>query len=379
MEKPIVFNLIRKAINGKVIIYELLKANNNLSQLIYSFITNRYIQITKYPIYLFLLCMPLLVSSCNSVKESVKKKNNDAGIKSDSDFKVIGYFMPGHDGKNRVASIPYQYLTSINYCCAMRSPDNSSILMPLSNPDILNLLVTNAHAHGVKIFITVGVDGSGGPGMDIAFANSEVARISIVHSVTKMVRQFNLDGVDIDWEFPDPVEPQATDFVLLMKQLADSLHKTGKKLSAAVESYHSPYGYGVREEVFRIADWFNIMGYDEDIGFNLLTPHSPFWLAVKSFDYWVTKRGMPKEKAVMGVPFYGKDAEHKYHSYRDLLARGADPYADLYDSVYYNGIKTIQQKIKLAKKRGAGIMIWEISEDTIGQYSLLKAIHDAIQ
>jgi chitinase len=87
---------------------------------------------------------------------------------------------------------------------------------------------------------------------------------------------------------------------------------------------------------------------------------------------------MPKEKAVMGVPFYGKGTG-KSGSYRSLLARGADPYSDVYDTIYYNGIKTIQQKTKLAEKWGGGIMIWEISMDTTGQYSLLKEIHDAIE
>ena len=76
------------------------------------------------------------------------------------------------------------------------------------------------------------------------------------------------------------------------------------------------------------------------------------------------------------MTFDGRGAK-KISSYRSLLAKGADPYAGVYDSIYYNGIKTLQRKTKLAMKRGGGIMIWEITGDTTGQLSLLKAINDA--
>ena len=116
------------------------------------------------------------------------------------------------------------------------------------------------------------------------WSNSAKTRTNFTHSVMQMVRQFDLDGIDIDWEFPDAVEPSASDFVLLMEQLRDSLHKTGKKLTAAVESYHHPYVYGINDEVFEIADWINIMAYaNYGIGSHcphLITPHSPYWLAV---------------------------------------------------------------------------------------------------
>lgn len=331
----------------------------------------------KHLIYLFSFLALLAITSCNSAG----KVNNSS--ETNNDFEVVGYLF-WSAGKGSMSNIAYQYLTTINYAFAIPEPDNSGNLMPLSHPDTLRSLVRNAHEHNVKVFVSVGGFSTGdGPGIDTRFevlANSEKTRTNFTHSVMEMVRQFDLDGIDIDWEFPDPVEPSASDFVLLMEQLRDSLHKTGKKLTAAVESHHLPYVYGIKDEVFQIADWINIMGYDnEGTGSHrphLITPHSPYWLAVESFDYWVTKRGLPKEKAVMGVPFYGKGTG-KGGSYRSLLARGADPYADVYDSIYYNGIKTMQQKTKLAMKRGRGIMIWEITGDTTGQFSLLKAIHDA--
>jgi hypothetical protein len=80
---------------------------------------------------------------------------------------------------------------------------------------------------------------------------------------------------------------------------------------------------------------------------------------------------------VLGLPFYGKPRGKLTH-YKDLVKAGADPYGDFYDSVFYNGINTIKAKTQFAlKEKLAGVMIWEISQDTNDQYSLLKAISDA--
>lgn len=334
----------------------------------------------KYLFYLFSSALILFLFSCDPAG---MKTGDSAVVDDNSDFEVIGYVF-WSPGKGSMSSIPYEYLTTINWAFAIPAGDSSGNLMPMRNPDTLRSLVRNAHEHGVKVLVSVGGFSIGdGPGIDTRFellANSQDTRTNFARSSMEMVREFDLDGVDIDWEFPDPEEPSASNFVLLMKELRDSLQITGKKLTTAVESHHLPYVYGVKDEIFDIVDWVNIMAYDnEGIGSHrphLINSHSPFWLAIESFDYWVTKRGLPKEKAVLGVPFYGKGTG-KGGSYRSLLARGADPYADVHDSIFYNGIKTMQEKTRFAKEKGRGIMIWEISGDTTGEYSLLKAIHDA--
>jgi GH18 family chitinase len=58
-----------------------------------------------------------------------------------------------------------------------------------------------------------------------------------------------------------------------------------------------------------------------------------------------------------------------------LLKDGASPFDDYWKGAFYNGILTIEEKTRLAKKRGlSGVMIWEISSDTNDEWSLLKAI-----
>lgn len=332
--------------------------------------------------FIFLFAM----SRCNTASK--------ASEPDDKDFKVVGYaFFPG--GKGDVNLIRYEYLTDINFAFARPAGDSSGNLEPLPNPNLLRDLVERAHAAGVRVHISVGGFNIGdGPGIDDRFeilANSADSRTTFVRSVMQMIRDFHLDGADIDWEFPEPYEPSFSDFVSLMRELGDSLRPAGKKLTAAVESHHEHYSYGVSDEIFPIVDWLNIMTYDNEfIGSHRphpLTPHSPYWLQLVAYDQWVTQRGLPSEKAVMGVPFYGKAKNKRGLPYRRLLAMGADPYSDVYadpdsntpDSVYYNGIRTIKKRTLHAREHAAGIMIWQILEDTTGQYSLLKAIHEARQ
>lgn len=318
------------------------------------------------------------------------KQSNEPGNSnpvSSKKFKVIGYL---YDKQANIEKLPYEYLTDINYSFALPTPDSTGNIMPVPFPDTLTRLVATAHAHGVKVFISIGGwdlgDGGGNDTRYEVLAASQPTRTTFVNSAMGLVRKFNLDGIDIDWEYPQTIEPSSTNFVLLMKQLSDSLHTAGKQLSAAIVAFDDLHGYGIKKEVFQYVDWMNLMAYDYKD--EETTPHSPYWVALRSLEYWVDNRGLSKEKAMLGLNF---------GFYRYLLRMGASPYADSYvthlnffrhgnenkakadklDTLYYNGITTIKEKTRLAKEKGAGIMIWAIASDTSGQYSLLKAIHDA--
>ena len=80
---------------------------------------------------------------------------------------------------------------------------------------------------------------------------------------------------------------------------------------------------------------------------------------------------------ILGLPFYGRDPNTDYK----VLIQGDAANASLLDEldgIHYNGIPTIQKKVKLAQERAAGVMIWELSQDVQNQYSLLKAINDML-
>ena len=290
------------------------------------------------------------------------------------EFKVVGYYTPTKNPEE----IQIDLLTHINYAFAIPAKTGDTIL-PIANPENLIRTEKFVHKHGKQIFISIGGWGIGdGGGDDTRFhkmAERAEGRHTFVKNVMAFVRKYNMDGIDLDWEYPDEDSPSADHYVALVNELGDALHKENKKLTAAVISYGKK-GYGTKNEVFEKMDWLNIMAYDDDYGPSYVVAHSPYSLALKSLNYWLVERGLPAKKATLGLPFYSKKGMGNYGpSYKDLLKDGASPYDDYWKGAFYNGMLTIEEKTKLAKKRGlAGVMIWEISSDTNDEWSLLKAI-----
>jgi chitinase len=319
----------------------------------------------KHFVIIVFMLIPI-VGFCQQPRNNKKPAKND--------FMVIGYLQ----GRNvDTTAIPFHRLTHINFSFAIPAKTGGG-LDALRNSDNLIGLVKKAHRNNVQVFISVGGWSIGDePGDDSRFhrlAQTKEERDYFVSNTMELVRRYNLDGVDVDWEYPDIENRSAEDNVLLMKQLGDSLHAINKKLTAAVVHYGNQ-GDGTKKEIFAIVDWLNLMTYDDDKGQPI--PHAPYSLVEKSYNYWVTQRGLPAHKAVLGLPFYGKPRGKLTH-YKDLVNAGADPYADAFDSVYYNGINTIKKKTEFAKKQKmAGVMIWEISQDLNDDRSLLRAINQA--
>jgi chitinase len=278
--------------------------------------------------------------------------------------RVVGYF-PTWQGD--VNAIQYDKLTHINYSFLL--PTAQGGLTGLSSGDTrLRSLVQAAHARGVKVQVAVGgwMDGNDAPFEQLA-ANAS-ARTTFINNVLAFVDQAGLDGVDIDWEWPEP-GASAQNFGTLMKELGTALHARGKILTAAVLATG---GDGIPTSAFADVDFLNIMAYD--MGY----PHSSYEIAVQSMDYWLG-RGLPKSKAVLGVPFYGKNSSNGAYTYAQLVAMDAQaPNKDVVNGIYYNGIPTIKSKAQLALQRGGGVMIWEISQDTSGSTSLLNAIYQVV-
>jgi chitinase len=275
-------------------------------------------------------------------------------------FKVVGY-MPSWSGS--VNSIQYSKLTHINY--AFLLPTSTGGLQAIENPSKLQTLVSQAHANGVKVLIAVGGWNNGDDSGFESLAANSTYRNNFVNNLISFVNQYGLDGVDIDWEYPD-AGASANNFAALMTQLSTEMHNRGKLLTAAVVGTG---GASILSSVFNVVDFLNLMAYD----FNNFD-HSTYNYATQSISYW-KGRGLPASKAVLGVPFYGRPT---WESFAALVARGANPNGDVFDNVGYNGITTIKNKTNLAFDQGGGIMMWELSQDATGANSLLSAIHEVV-
>ncbi len=281
-------------------------------------------------------------------------------------FKSVGY-MPSWAGN--VNTVQYNKLTHINYAFVL--PNSNGTLQALPNPSKLQSLVSLAHANSVRVSIAVGGWNDGNDSAFEALAANAGSRTTFVNALVNLVTQYNLDGVDMDWEYPDP-GTSGNNYTALMSQLSSAMHSRGKLLTAAVVS-EGTTANGVQPAVFGYVDWLNIMAYDGG------SPHANYNWAINSVNFW-KGRGLPASKAVLGVPFYSRPT---YYTYSQLVAM--DPANANRDCTTvsgvqqcYNGLPTIRSKTQWALANAGGMMNWELSQDTAGSTSLVSAIYETV-
>ena len=263
--------------------------------------------------------------------------------------------------------VPYEQLTHINY--SFLTPKADGTFNPMANGWKLKQIIETAHQHDVRVSISVG-----GWGWDAQFeelaADSET-RSAFVQNLTAFVDEYQLDGTDIDWEYPDAGQ-SSQNFLALIRELRAAM--PDKLLTTAVVSYGDDNGGGVPSESFELFDFVNIMTYDGP-------DHGSMEQFEKGLSYW-SARGLPREKIVMGVPFYShvKDSQAQGVTYARLVKDNpAAAQADEFDYSgliqIYNGIPTIQAKTNIAMQQANGIMFWALDHDTQGELSLVNAIY----
>jgi chitinase len=278
-------------------------------------------------------------------------------------FNIVGYTTLG--GMAAISQIHFDKLTHINFAFVV--PEVDGTFVDVGGAHGLAMLVQAAHAQNVKVLISVG--GGGTDDRMEQMGADPAARATLVEGLLNYVEKYQLDGVDMDWEFPD-LGASAENYDSLMLALSAPLHERGKLLTAAVAAL-GPNADPISAKVLGEVDFLNIMVYDNDG-----PQHASYQYALDSLDYWAG-RGLPPSKTVLGVPFY---AHPSYIPYRRLVQ--ADPAAvqnDLLEynglDVNYNGVPTIQRKTELAQQRASGIMIWTLENDSLDETSLLSAIY----
>ncbi|WP_164472661.1 glycosyl hydrolase family 18 protein [Cohnella candidum] len=298
--------------------------------------------------------------------------------KENGNFKVMGYFSESPALMDSVDdAVQFDGMTHLIY--AFLKPASDGSLYPIGKPERLKELVDKSHAHGVKVVIAVGGVYYGKERLEghfEALAGNDEALGRFTREVRDFVEAYNLDGVEIDWEYPNAKSSDEFERVILA--LKEVLSPMGKTLSAAVAAAVSAnskaeYIQSVTDTALKNLDWLNIMAYDLKGG-----EHSPYWLADVSIQYW-KKRGVSADRIVVGIPLYARPS---WKQYRHIVALDkANAYLDFVPgdkSDSYNGLNTIRQKTRLSLNKGGGIMFFDIQEDTRDETSALKAALDMI-
>ncbi|MBQ9813172.1 MAG: hypothetical protein IJM54_07640 [Thermoguttaceae bacterium] len=287
-------------------------------------------------------------------------------------FKIVGY-APNWHGVGYLDNIDYNQVTHLIYAFAIPTADGK--IRPLNDGGFMTALVKKAHEHNVKVSIAIGGWSYNGKPLESTFAaatDTDAKCRTLADSMLKVVDDYGLDGIDVDWEYPRA--NTSRQYETLIKYLREGLDQRGegKFLTSAVAGFTSA---GYSATALGYLDWVNVMAYDGDGG----AGHSPYNYAVDSTNKWKNV-GLSKDKIVVGVPFYARPA---WTSYADLVA--ADKENATKDkteykgaTVYYNGLETIAQKTEFACDNAAGVMIWEMSQDYTSDkhLSLLNKIYE---
>jgi chitinase len=300
--------------------------------------------------------------------------------KEDGDFKVMGYFSESPYLNDPIdEAVQFDGLTHLIY--AFLKPASDGSLYPIGQPERLKELVDKSHAHGVHVVIAIGgvfYENERLSGHFEAIAGDDETLRRFASEVRDFVKTYNLDGVEIDWEYPDA--ESSAGYERLILALKEVLSPMGKTLSAAVAAAGSVNTkaesvQSVTDVALENLDWINIMAYDLAGG-----QHSPYWLADVSIQYW-KNRGASEERIVVGIPLYARPSWKQYRHLVDLDK--ANAYLDFVSGdkldSYYNGLGMIRQKTRLALNKGGGIMFFDIQEDTHDETSGLKAALDMVQ
>ncbi|MDD2594437.1 MAG: glycoside hydrolase family 18 protein [Bacteroidales bacterium] len=257
-----------------------------------------------------LLTIVLIVISSFSAEG--RKRNSPAAT---ADKVVIAYVTSWKDTR-----VNPEYLTHINY--AFGHVTDSFDGVRIDNPKRLSKIVKlkKKYPH-LKVILSIGGWGSGNFS---EMAADSLNRLSFAKDCAAKVKQYSLDGIDIDWEYPTSsvakISSHPADTQNYTKMMRDIRMAIGpyKILSQATSALAKYIDF---EAVEPYVDYTNVMSYD--LGW---APYlnSPLYKSENvehiSADDAVNLHlaaGIPADKLVMGLAFYGR-GEKGFPRSRDL-------------------------------------------------------------
>lgn len=308
--------------------------------------------------------------------------------------------------------IPVKALTHINYAFGEIEPDTYQLVLQEPEKALENLKELRRLRQknpDLKIILSVGGWSDSNCFSDVAAVPEN--RETFAQSCLDLILEQDLDGVDIDWEFPVSGGPSGMvhrpedkqNYTLLLRAIRDKMDRqtalTGRtyELSIAASDSGSFLSKIEPEALSEVTDYIFLMGYDycgswsERTEFN--APLNRLRTSVREY----IEAGVPADKLVLGMPLYGRqfqgasaangglnstfsksssityDALVEQHLsspacklYRNSAA--AVPY--LFDSgtfISYDDPASAAAKAGMAREMGLrGIGFWEISQNRTG-------------
>ncbi|TWU47364.1 Chitinase A1 precursor [Rubripirellula tenax] len=213
----------------------------------------------------------------------------------------------------------------------------------------------------VTLWLTVG-----GWGRSTGFsklAADPADRKRFIDALRRLCLRTGFDGVDYDWEHPQN-DAESQSYSALICETKSTLGPIGLRVSVAQAGWQD-----LGAATYRCLDRVHLMAYDHD--FPQATLEKAKEDVQKLIDF-----GCPRSKICLGIPFYGRNAARQSRTYAELTSAGAvNSKVSTINGFAFNSVGDVCEKVGYASREGlAGIMIWEITQDSNGSLSLLDAI-----
>jgi chitinase len=343
--------------------------------------------------------------------------------------KVIAAYVFPQDRELQKDEIAAGKLTRINY--AFANIKDGRIVNGFKHDDqnLATLLELKKVNPALSVLVSVGGWDWSGSFSDVALTRD--SRAVFIESVAQYIEQHQLDGLDIDWEYPGQAgsskhfrSQDKHNFTLLLKELRANFGQQQLRLhrplylTLAAGASSDYLEHTEMDAVQQYVDTVNLMAYDYYEPGRITGNHAPLFTdpddlkrvsadsSVREFE----QAGVPPEKIVLGVPFYGhiwgsvEDTKHGlfqagkrtpqgYATYElietTMLKNGFERYWDEASSVPY--LYSPKQKVFVSyedseslaakaryvmERRLAGIMFWDYAGDPTGV--LLDTIYKGV-
>ncbi|MCS2169174.1 glycosyl hydrolase family 18 protein [Scandinavium sp. TWS1a] len=240
--------------------------------------------------------------------------------------KVVGYFPEWgvYDAHNNFTpdKVNPKLVSHLNYGFAVVKNGVVTLHDSEKGPSLMKDLASRMAQSGVKFMISIGGWDNSAEGAFEAATATTAGTERLAQSMVDYMLKWKFDGIDVDWEYPD-TESEKNQFTSLIQMLRSKLDAQGLKddkyyqLSSAVTTNHNNIQYINPEVTAPLLDSVNVMAYDIHGAFDPITGHNaPLYANSKDADQklnvsstmqeYVNTWRVPKNKLLMGVPFYGR-------------------------------------------------------------------------
>ena len=206
----------------------------------------------------------------------------------------------------------------------------------ISNPERLRT-IANLKKNNPDLKVLLSVGGWGAGNFSEMAADPKLRR-KFADDCLRIVKEYNLDGIDIDWEYPGSSAAKISsspddraNFTLLMRDLRETLGNN-RLLTIATSAGAEHIAY---TDVIPYLDFVNIMTYDmanapKHHAALYPSENTPELTCVESVRRHVAG-GVPVNKLVLGVPFYGRGGkEMKGRDFKNI--KEGDGYSLIFDN-----------------------------------------------